>query len=65
MYEVTEGRCIVEGKEYVVYGICYNDEYNIADISTDRAKVEEMVRLFNSAELSPCHMRDVIYDMIG
>ena len=65
MYEVTEGRCIVEGKECVVYGICYNDEYNIADISTDRAKVEEMVRLFNSAELSPCHMRDVIYDMIG
>ena len=44
---------------------CYNDEYNIPDISTDRAKVEEMVRLFNSAELSPCHMRDVIYDMIG
>ncbi|MGN0108453.1 MAG: DUF6514 family protein [Hominilimicola sp.] len=64
MYKVTEGRCVVEGEEYVVYGICYG-EYNIADISTDRAKVEKMVRLFNSEELSPCHMYDVIYDMIG
>ena len=65
MYEVTEGQYIIEGKEYLVYGIRYDDEHNIADISTDRAKVEEMVGLFNSAELAPCHMYDVIYDMIG
>ena len=64
MFKLTEGMTTVENEERIVYGIRYNDEYYIEDISEDREKTEQMVEMFNRLELSPCHLRDVVEDML-
>ncbi|MBQ8300402.1 MAG: hypothetical protein IJX57_00310 [Clostridia bacterium] len=64
MFKLTEGMTTVENEERIVYGIRYNDEYYIEDISADREKTEQMVEMFNRLELSPCHLHDVVEDML-
>ncbi len=65
MYIMTDEKKFIDGEEHIVYGIYYDDKYKIADISTDKEKVGKMVDLFNKENLSPCHLHDVVYDMIG
>ena len=65
MYKITVEEKIVENKQRTVYGIMYNDECFVTDVSNDKAEVERMVELFNDNDLAPCHLLDVLEDMIG
>ncbi len=64
MYKVIEGNTIVEGREYTVYGIYYNDEYSIAAVSDDTVAVERLVQECNACGLDPVHLRDVAADFL-
>ena len=64
MYKLISKRKIVEGEEYVVYGIRYNDEYCFEDISTNRKAVKELADNCNKFSLSPIHLGDVIEDFL-
>ena len=49
---------------YVGYGIRYG-QHTVTDISVDRAKIEILIELMNSNELSPLHMMDIIEDFLA
>ncbi len=65
MYKLVSKRETVEGKEYVVYGIKYNDEYCFEDISTDEKPVKELADNCNKFSLDPVHLKDVIEDFLN
>ena len=65
MYFLTKDKVYVEGKEYTVYGMRYDDELVVGDLSTDLDKVKELVRKCNEYQLEPIHMFDVIDDFIA
>lgn len=65
MYKVKEGKTTIDNKEYTTYGIWYNEEFHIDDISVDRANIENLLRLCNTHELDPIHLYDVVTDFIG
>ena len=65
MYELISKQKIVEGKEYVVYGIKYNDEYCFEDISTNQKPVEELADDCNKFSLDPIHLADVVEDFLN
>lgn len=65
MYRLISKRTIVEGEEYVVYGIRYSDEYCFEDISTNQKAVKELADVCNKLSLSPIHLADVIEDFLN
>lgn len=64
MYSITVGRKIVENEQKTVYGIMYNGECLIKDVSNDRNEVEQMIALFNAKDLAPYQLSDVLHDII-
>lgn len=65
MYFLTKKTITVENGEYTVYGMMYNDELRVDDISTDVQKVRTLVDSCNSHSLDPIHMFDVVEDFIA
>ncbi len=64
MYTLTEEKKILEEQEYVAYGIRYNSEYCIDDVSADKEAVKRLVANCNKYELDPVHLRDVVEDFL-
>lgn len=63
MYKIIEDKVILEGKEYLTYGIqCGN--VCVKDVSADRTKVGELVEACNRFGLEPAHLMDVIEDFL-
>ena len=65
MYFLTKDQVIVEGREYTVYGMNYNDGPFAADLSTDKHSVQRLVEKCNEYKLEPIHMFDVIEDFLA
>lgn len=64
MYFITKEKRIFEDEEYTVYGIRYDDEIHISDISANRNEVKKLVKMFNDGGLASYQMHDVLLDMI-
>lgn len=63
MYVLCKSFKEIEGKIYEVFGIeC--DNMKIDDISTDRERVEHLIKLANELSLSTIHIRDAVLDFI-
>ena len=65
MYTVTKDKAVIEDIEVVVYGIRYDDECSVSDISTDKSAVEKLADDFNRYGLDPIHLYDAIEDFLG
>lgn len=65
MYFLTQKSIVLEGREYTVYGMKYNDELCAEDISSDKEKVRKLVSDCNKYSLSPIHMYEVIENFIA
>lgn len=65
MYQLTEEKRAFENEEKRVYGIYYNDEYYVSDVSVNRSVVEELVEKYNKYNLDPIHLHDAIEDFLG
>lgn len=65
MYTLTEENKILEEQEYTAYGIRYDDEYIINDVSEDKEAVRRLVADCNKYELDPVHLRDVVEDFLA
>ena len=65
MYFLTKDKVIVEGGEYTVYGMRYDDGPIAADLSTDKRVVQGLVEKCNKYQLEPIHMFDVIEDFLA
>lgn len=65
MYKLTNKQVEIEGTTYTVYGISYDDEFYVEDISPDRTKVEGLVADCNKYSLDPVHLYDIIEDFIS
>lgn len=52
-----------EDKLWNTYGITYGDIV-IEDISTEKEKIEKLVRLCNELDLDPIHIHDVVEDFL-
>ena len=65
MYCITEEKRKIENEEKVVYGIQYNDEKPIQDISVNKADVEQLVQMCNDGKLAPYQLREVVDDFLG
>ena len=48
---------------YITYGIRSETGNVVADVSTDRVRLEEFVRELNASELAETHLADVIEDL--
>ena len=64
MYKVISGEITIEGENYITYGI-YGETVSVADISTDRERVEKLAELCNRLDLSEIHLIDVAEDFVG
>ncbi len=64
MYKVISSEIEVEGENYITYGI-YGETVSVADISTDRERVEKLAELCNRLDLSEIHLIDVAEDFVG
>ena len=64
MYKVISSEIEVEGENYITYGI-YGETASVADISTDRERVEKLAELCNRLDLSEIHLIDVAEDFVG
>lgn len=64
MYTLTEEQKILEEQEYTAYGIRYDDEYSINDVSEDKEAVKRLVADCNKYKLDPVHLRDVVEDFL-
>ncbi|MBQ4154649.1 MAG: hypothetical protein IJE01_05605 [Clostridia bacterium] len=51
MYKVIKGTACIEGKTYITYGLSYNDETIVSDISDNKQKVEQLAELFNKEQV--------------
>jgi len=47
--------CIVNGKEYI----------RVSDITPDRKRIKDFVRLCNELNLSPDHLHDAVYNLMA
>lgn len=64
IYQITTGTYHLQGENYRSYGIrCA--EFEVGDISTDKAEVEALVELCNSGGLEPIHLLNVIEDFLA
>lgn len=64
MYKIIKSNIIVEGKEYITYGIYYNETIWIEDVSIDKAKVMNLINLCNTCVLDPIHLNDIVEDFL-
>lgn len=64
MYKMTEDKIMEDCKEYITYGIWYDDEFHVKDVSLNKKEVEELVQLCNDGNLHPIHLYDVVEDVI-
>ena len=72
IYKIIESKQTLEGVRYCSYGIAvYPKSDNSApawlsvdDITTDKARLEELIRQCNLLNLSPIHLHDVIEDFL-
>lgn len=62
MYILTDEKKIIEGRECTVYGVRFNDEFFVRDISADRAAAEKFAEKCNKYSLDPVHLRDAAED---
>ena len=53
-----------ENEEKTVYGIYYDDEYNVSNVSANKSTVEGLVEKYNKYKLDPIHLHDVIEDFL-
>lgn len=65
MYELTETSKVVEGANVTVYGIKYDDEHSVPDISTSKAEVEGILETIIKNDCDPCHLKDVVEDFLN
>lgn len=64
MYKLNQSTVTDENNsEHDTYGITCG-ERTIKDISTDKQRIEALIELCNSLELSPIHLDDVIEDFL-
>ena len=61
LYKLLTSKITVEGQEYITYGI-KGKNISFADVSTDRAKTEEMIERINREQLDECHLLEFIED---
>ncbi len=64
MYKVTEGKTTIDNIEYTTYGIWYDEEFHVNDISVNREDIENLLCLCNAENLDPIHLYDVVTDFI-
>ena len=64
MYQITEEKRAFENQEKTVYGIYYDDEYNVSNVSANKSTVEGLVEKYNKYKLDPIHLHDVIEDFL-
>ena len=64
MYKVISSEIEVEGENYITYGI-YGETVSVADISTDRERVEKLAELCNRLDLAEIHLINVAEDFVG
>ena len=64
MYEIAEQTVCIEDETVSTYGIVF-DGGGIADISTDRDRVLELVGLLNRCGVSTLHIEDVVDDFLA
>lgn len=65
MYFLTKTRVCVEGEEYTVYGMKFNEDLRFDDISEGKGSVSTLVEDCNKYQLEPIHMLDVIEDFLA
>ncbi len=69
-YRLFEGDYILEGQNYMGYGISVVDKeqkkeiMRIEDITLSKAELIELIEKCNKLCLSPMHIYDVVYDFI-
>ena len=64
MYTMTESIIVIDGKEYITYGIA-GREVCFSDVSVDKAKTEEMLFRINNEKLEECHLLEFIIDELN
>lgn len=65
MYKIAEDKIIMEDNEYITYGISYDDEFYVKDISLNKEEIVQLIQLCNDGNLHPIHLYDVVEDFIG
>ncbi|MCI8403795.1 MAG: hypothetical protein HFE49_02710 [Clostridia bacterium] len=65
MYTVTEEKKTIENKNCLVYGIRYDDEYYVKDVSADKAKVKHLTEMYNRYGLSPTHLYEAVENFLN
>lgn len=71
-YQLFAEKISNDNGEYETFGILISEEtggdctevLRIHDVSTDRPVVERLVKACNSLQLAPCHIYDVIEDIL-
>lgn len=63
MYYLTDEKIMIENEKRTVYGIRYDNEIYLSDVSANKEEVEHFVTLFNAQELAPYQLIDVVADM--
>lgn len=63
MYRVIKMSKTICGKTEEIYGIA-DDETVCYDFTKDKSKAEEVAELLNANDVSPCHVFEIIEDMI-
>ena len=64
MYRINKSFVTDEdGVKHETYGISFDDK-NIYDISTEKDKVEKLIKLCNENDASPLHINDIIEDFL-
>ena len=74
-YRMTEDRYLYNGEMRTAYGIAIetgtetdiamDDISSVEDITADRQRLAELVRLCNLMQLSPIHLEEVIMDFLA
>lgn len=61
IYKLMTSKITVDGKEFTTYGI-EGENVSFSDVSTDKAKTEEMIERINREQLDECHLLEFIAD---
>lgn len=72
-YILIESSFLTNGVRHTTYGIAYADSSDgtpvileaIPDLSTNKERVRQLVKLCTKLQLSPIHLRDVIDDFLA
>ena len=65
-YRLVKSKIPINNKVILLYGIeAVRRVVAVPNISTNKKKVEELIKLCNEGNLSPVHLNDVIQDNFG